>query len=225
MANRNWSSGGKIYSMHTKPVQVDMSFTVAPSEGSGISGLSGPTVASVFMNSSSPSGGNPDPVNGTIVIRLQDNYGQLLGFDWSIQSPLSGSDVKIDNAALVAGTAYSISILGDASLAKWRAIGVPIGITPAVGVTFIAASDGGAGDVLTSRVQASAAAGSSVASIEMIGSPSLSISPDPSAGQGYGASFILQARDYAGAIVAPATGSVISISLYMNDSSVRVSGQ
>jgi hypothetical protein len=28
MANRNWSSGGKIYSMHTMPILLDCNFVV-----------------------------------------------------------------------------------------------------------------------------------------------------------------------------------------------------
>lgn len=225
MANRNFASAGKIYSGHVMPVIIDCNFVVAATAGAGISSLKGPYVNAVYMHSSSPSASNPNPANGTIVVQLADNYSRMYAFDFSIIAPGSGSDVKVDNSALTAGIAYSISILGDYTVPQWHTLGVPAGITPAVGVSFIAASAGTAGNTSTSRVQTSAAAGSSVASIEMLGNPNLLVSPSPSANQGYGASFILQCRDYAGAAVAPAAGSLISLKLLLSNSSVLVNGE
>lgn len=207
------------------PVALDCNFSVLASNGAGLTGLVGPYISAVWMHSSAPSASNPNPASGTIVIRLQDNYKLLYMHGSSFQSPNSGSDVKIDNSAMTAGVAYVITTLGNASAAKWHAIGVPAGVTPAVGVSFIAASNGGAGNTLTSRVQTSAAAGSGVASIEIVGDPNASISPDPTANQGYGAQIILQCRDYAGAIVAPADGSKIRLSLLLSNSSVLVGGE
>ncbi len=227
MANRNWASGGKTYSMHKEVVLINATCTVTPTNVKGISNLKGPTVQNIYMHSTAGTPSGPDPVaptvtpaSGTIVIQLQDNYNQLLSHRASIVSPSSGSDVKIDNSAMTAGVAYTITTLGDATLAKWRAIGVPRGITPAVGVSFIAATNGGAGNVLTSMVQATAAAGSGIASIEMVPLQNSDIAPAPSQNQGFGAQFILQCRDYAGAIAAPATGSQINIELYLSNSSV-----
>lgn len=227
MANRNFPSGGKIYSGHVMPVLIDCNFMVdsTDSDGNGIVDLKGPYVQNVFMNTSStPSDDNPNPIGGVIVVQLEDNFNQLYSSDFNIISPNSGSNVKIDNSAMVAGTPYVISVLGDATEQKWHDIGVPEGVTPAVGVSFIALSDGGAGNVLTSRVQAAAAAGSGVASIELVGDPNLSIAPRQSL-QGYGASFILECRDYAGALVAPADGSIISLRFYLSNSSVQIAGE
>lgn len=239
MANRNFASGGKLYSHHVKPVLVDCNFVVDDSNGLGITSLKGPLVQNVFMHTATtPAAGNsnpatpnvvvtnPNPAAGTIVVQMQDNYNFLFSsLTGQIRSPNSGSDVKIDNSAMTAGVAYVITTLGNATAAKWRAIGVPAGVTAAVGVSFIAASNGGAGNTLTSRVQISAAAGSGIASIEVIGNPNSSIGPAPSASQGYGASIILQCRDYAGAIAAPAAGSVISLAFYLSDSSVTTQGE
>lgn len=223
MANRNFPNS-RIYTGHVMPVLLDCNFTVDSTNANGISGLVGPYIQSVYMHSSSPGSSNPNPASGTIVIRLQDNFNRAYLNSRSIVSPNSGSAVKIDNSAMTAGVAYTISTLGNATAAKWHAIGVPIGITPAVGVSFIAASNGGAGNVLTSRVMASAAAGSGVASIEGLGSQNLLMSPDPTAGQGYGASLILQCRDYAGALVAPADGSVVSLAFLLSNSNVLING-
>ena len=224
--------------MHVKPVVLDCHFTVAASDsgGLGITSLKGPCIQNVFMNTSATPGAgnsnpatpnvtvtNPNPAAGTIVVQFQDNYqGYYLG-DFSITSPPSGSDVKIDNSAMTAGVAYQITTLCDATAAKWHAIGVPAGVTPAAGVSFIAATNGGSGNTLSSRVQASATNGSGVAAIEKFGGGALS--PDPTVPQGYGAQMIFQCYDYAGAKVAPAAGSIIHLYFYMTDSSVLIGNE
>ncbi len=192
--------------MHAKPVLVDCSFTVTPTNGLGVTSLKGPLVQNVFMHTSTtPAAGasnpmtpnivitNPNPAAGYIVVQLQNEFQRILGVEASIQSPNSASDVKIDNSAMTAGVAYVITTLGNATAAKWAAIGVPAGVTPAVGVSFIAASNGGAGNTLTSRVQTAAAAGSGIEQLEVVGSPDGSIAPSISA-QGFGAQIILACR-------------------------------
>ena len=226
MANRNWASGGKIYSMHVSPVLLDCNFQVDATAAIGISNLKGPCIQAVYMNSSHATPSGPNPAAGTIVVRLADNYNiDLMNISGQIRSQNSGSDVKIDNSAMTAGVAYVITTLGNATAAKWHAIGVPAGITPAVGVAFIALSNGGAGNALTSRVQTAATAGSGVATIEVVGQPNLSIAPSGLANQGYGAEIILQCRDYAGALVAPTAGCVISLGFYLSNSSVLIQGE
>lgn len=210
------------------PVLIDCNFVVAASDsgGLGLTSLKGPMVSNVYMHTSAtPAVSNLNPASGTILVRLQDNYNKLFNFQASIISPASGSDVKIDNSAMTAGVAYTITTLGDATASKWHTIGVPPGITPAVGVNFIALSNGGAGNTLTSRVQASATSGSGVAHIEMVKDSNSDIAPDPTANQGYGAQFIFQCYDYAGAKVAPADGSKISLTMYLSNSSIIIQGE
>lgn len=220
MANRNWSSGGKIYSMHSSPVLIDCNFIVDNSVATGISDLKGPTVSAVYMNQASASVSSINPVAGTILVRLQDNYNRsFVSGVHSIQGPASGSG----STSTTIGVASIISVLGSATAAQWQARGLPLGVTPAVGVSFIASSSGVIGG--SAQVQPSAAAGSGIASIEVVGNPDLSISPNPSVGQSYGAYFILQCRDYAGAIAAPAAGSRISLQFYLSNSSIRTSGE
>ncbi len=223
MANRNFSSGGKIYSMHTMPVLLDCNFIVDDSTTIGITSLKGPMIAAVQMNSAHATPATRNPAVGTIVIDLTDKFNrQFMNVKGMIQSPNSGSDVKIDNSAMTAGVAYTITTLGDATAAKWHTIGVPAGVTPAVGVSFIALTNGGTGNTLTSKVQATATNGSLVASIEVVGDPNLSIAP---IGNANGAQLILQCYDYAGAKVAPAAGSKISIMMYLSNSSVTTAGE
>lgn len=225
MANRNWASGGKIYSMHVSPVMIDCRFEIDVDAANGIANLKGPAISAVYSHSTAATPSSPNPAAGTIVIRLSDNYqGLYSGVKAHIQSALSGSDVKIDNSAMTAGVAYTITTLGNASATKWHTIGVPAGVTPAVGVSFVALSNGGAGNVLTSRVQASATT-STVASIEIVGQANLSLNPTASANQGYGGQIILQCRDYAGALVQPAEGSIIYLMFYLSNSSVLIAGE
>lgn len=226
MANRNFASGGKIYSMHVSPVLLDCNFQVDATNANGITSLKGPCISAVYMHSTHATPSAFNPASGTILVQLQDNYnGVYSAGQPTIISPASASDVKIDNSAMTAGVAYTITTLGNATAAKWHTIGVPAGITPAVGVSFIALSNGGAGNTLTSRVQTSAAAGSGIASIEMVKNPNNTLAPDPSINQGYGGYIIFQCRDYAGALAAPAAGSIISLSFYLRNSSVTVSGE
>lgn len=226
MANRNFASGGKMYSMHVMPVLIDCNFEVQNADGDGQIELKGPLVEAVYMHvSASPSANNPNPAAGTIVVQLQDNFNKCYSVKASIQSPSSGSDLKIDNAALTAGVAYTITILGDASRADWTDVGVPPGVTPAVGVSFIAASTGIAGNTLTSRVQATAAAGSAIATIEAVPSLQMDLAPDRLLQPDFGAQLILQCRDYAGAIAAPANGSRIFLEIYLSNSSITIAGE
>lgn len=242
MANRNFSNGGKMYAMETKPILVSCNFVVDATNGNGlgIRSLKGPLVQNIFMHTSSTPGAgnsnpaspnvvvtNPNPASGYIVIQLQDNYARSLSGFNSIVSPASGSSTKIDNSALTAHVPYIITIVGNSTAADWQAIGLPKGVTPAVGVSFIASAVGvpGEANTSTSRVQAVASAGSTVMSIETIGDPNLSIAPNPTVSQGFGAQILLACRDITGAIAAPAAGSVISLSLYLSDSSVNVQGE
>lgn len=214
------------------PILLDCNFVVDSTNGNGlgIRSLKGPYVQNVFMHTSATPGSNngilnPNPASGTIIVQLQDNYNRSYSGTNAVVSPLSGSALKIDNAAMTQGVAYIITTLGDATPAKWIAIGVPKGVTPAVGVSFIAASNGGSANVSTSRVMTTAAAGSLVASIETVGDPNLSIAPNPTVNQGFGAQLILQCRDYAGALVAPVDGSVISLMFLLSNSSVLIQGE
>ena len=208
---------------------VTMNFIVDSTNGNGlgIRSLKGATVQAVYMHTSAtPAAGNPNPAAGTIVVRLQDNYARLLAGYNSIVSPTSGSALKIDNAALTQGVPYVITTLGDATAAQWKALGVPAGVTPAVGVSFIAASTGaGSANTSTSRVMTTAAAGSACDSIEIVGNTNLAIAPNGLAGQGFGAQIILQCRNASGTIANPVDGSVISLTFLMSDSSVTVQGQ
>lgn len=227
--------------METKPVLVSCNFIVdaANGNGLGIRSLKGPLVQNVFMHTSSTPGPgnsnqatpnvvitNPNPASGYIVIQLQDNYNRsLCGFN-AIVSPVSGSSLLVASAGLTVGLPYIITTLGTTSTAQWNALGVPLGVTPAIGVSFVAAATSATG---TGAVMVPATAGSGIFTFETVGDPNLSIAPNPNANQGFGAQMIIRCmKDSAGdapVIGTPADNTVISLSFLLSDSSVKVSGQ
>lgn len=201
--------------MEAYPVLVSCTFTVNNATGTGISGLAGGTVKSVYMNSLAPSAGHPNPAASCIQIQLQDNYSKLLGLNVSLQEPTSGIDLN----ATVSGTPYVITTLGTTSLAQWQAVGLPQGVTPAVGVAFVATATqalGGTGKVQTCNP-------CDVDSVELIGDPNQTLALSNSAVNG-GAILQLICRK-AGAPQALPNGAVVRVNMYLSNSSVTVQGQ
>lgn len=239
MANRNMANGGKIYLMETKPVLVTCNFIVdsANGNGLGIRSLKGAMVQNVFMHTSTTAGvgnsnpatpniaiTNPNPAAGYIVVQLQDNFNRSLAGYNTIVSPVSGSSLLVASAGLTVGLPYIITTLGTTSAAQWLALGVLPGVTPAVGVSFIAAATSATG---TGAVMVPATAGSGIFTIETVGDPNTTIAPAP--GSGTGAQVILRClKDSAGdapVIGTPADNTVIALTFLLSDSSVKVSGQ
>ena len=171
MANRRFTQF--FHTLHTKPVLLDCSFTVDSTNAAGVSDLVGPGIEAVYMNAASPSASNPDPANGYVVVKLQDNYHKLYSAIASVRAPNSGANLLIASAGLTVGLVYVISVLGTTTTAQWRVLGVPAGITPAVGVPFVAKATSATG---TGAVQIPATAGAGIISFETIGNSDLVIS-------------------------------------------------
>lgn len=170
-------NGKSYYTNINKPCEVHLRFTVnsADTAGLGITSLkSNGYVNNIFMHTSQTPGinngfTNPNPLSGYVAIQMKNNFNYFIGSPPAFISANSGSDVKIDNSAMTAGQVYTITTLGNATLAKWIAIGVPVGVTPAVGVSFVALSNGGSGNTITSRVQTPSNSG--VTKLEFVGLP------------------------------------------------------
>jgi hypothetical protein len=225
MANRNWSSGGKIYSMHTMPVLLDCNFVVDSTNGNGlgIRNLKGPAIDNVFMNTSAPlaGSGNPNPEAGSIVIQLADNYNRYLsGFSGYIAA--LGSSVTSTTASDPA----VVTSLGTSSAANWLAVGFPAQYLnsatglPNVGAAFIPTSSGAIGGSAT--IAPPAAAGAGIDHIEIVGDPNQTVSSNQP--QTVGAQFIMNCYKN-GVLTAPSNNSVISLAFYLNNSSVVVAGE
>lgn len=218
---------GHFYAPHVRPVLLDCNFVVdAPNgNGLGIRSLKGQGIANVFMHtSSSPGKGpngqlNPNPASGYILVQLSDNYMRYFGGFSGQVSPVSGTPLT----ATTAGLAYIIVSLGTASSAQWLAAGVPPGVTPAIGVSFIAKQSATIGG--SAAVEVPAAAGSGIDHIEVIGDPNLSLGPIPVGGSPNVGGWILLACENANALTAPANGSTIGLSFYLSQSNTFVAGE
>lgn len=234
MANRNYASGGKMYAMHTKPVLLDLNFVVDSTNGNGlgIRQLKGPLVQNVFMHTTASPGlgnsnqftpnipvRNPNPSGGVIIVQFEDNYNRSLTGFKTIVSPLNGTP----STTVAAGVPVVIVSLGTATPAQWQAVGLPKGITPAIGVSFVPTTSATIGG--GAAVEPPNPSGSGIASIETVGDPNTTLSPDPTKYQGFGGQIILQARDYTMSDAAPVDGTVISLSFLLNDSSVILQGE
>jgi len=182
-------------------------------------------IQAVYMHTSAtPAPGNPNPAPGTIIVQLMDNFNRSFSGFNSIVSPVSGTPIVPTGSNLTIGAPYILASVGALTAADAILLGIPQGLKPAAGLSFIAQATGVASGG-SSVVEAAASAGSGVASIETLGDPNLSIAPNALLNQGFGAQFILQCRGYGGAIAAPADGSVISLALYLSDSSITVQGE
>lgn len=225
MANRNWSSAGKIYSMHTMPILIDCNFIVdsANGNGLGIRSLKGPCVNEVYMNTSAPlaGSGNPNPEAGIILVQLADNYNRYLSGFAGFSGPTGSSSTSV-----VAGVPSIVASLGTSTSAQWIAVGFPAAYLnsatglPNVGASFVPTSSATIGG--SASVIAFSATGAGIDHIELIGDPNQTISSAQP--QSVGAQLLFACYKN-GVLTAPSNNSVISLAFYLNNSSVQVQGE
>jgi hypothetical protein len=216
-------NGGHFYSNITQPVKLDLNFVVDSTNGNGLgirSLKSNGYVKAVYMHTSAtPAAGNPNPAAGYCLIQFKNNFNKYLGGFSGFVSPVSGTPLT----ATTAHNAYIIVSLGTATLAQWQAVGVPPGLTPAVGMSFVAtasATIGGSAAVEVPSV-------SGITTVEVVGDPNQSIA-NKSIAQNGGAYLLVQflgATDSATTTLtatAPANGSVCGMSAFFDLSSVSI---
>lgn len=229
-------NGKSIYENVAMPKVVNLNFIVDAANGNGLgirSLKSNGYVQNVFMHTSTTPGSNngylnPNPAVGYALVQFKNNFNYYLGGYSGFVSP-STSSVKIDNGAtLTIGNPYIIAILGNATAAQWTTVGVPNGITPAVGVAFIAIATGaGSGNTSTSRVTVPVATGSGVQVTDVIGDPNASIA-STSVAQ-YGGAWVLLRFSAATnsstttlVATAPADNSVCAMTFKFDGSTVSI---
>lgn len=234
---RGFGQNGKsIYANITKLQHLHLAFTVAPANGLGVTSVkSNGYVRNVFMHTSgAPTSNNgylnPNPAAGLVLIQAFNNFNKFLGVNAHLISPNSGANVAVTAAAhlLVVGGAYTITVVGTTTTAQWQALGLPAGLTPTVGQSFIALITGiGAG---TGQVQVPSASG--VMGLELIGDPNQEIASDQLSVNG-GAWLLGQflaptvtAGAYGTPMIAtaPATGTIVELALIYDGSSVTIDG-
>lgn len=218
--------------LHKKPVQLDCSFIVNATDtgGLGITNFKGAGIQNVYMHTSAtPAAGNPNPQVGLIYVKFQDNYNFYYLSNYELISANTGSTINISTgSSLTIGNAYVIKTLGTTTTANWVAVGVPIGITPAVGLAFIAIATSGSG---TGTVGLPAQ--STITKIETVGNPGLSITSQGPAILGtqstgayglYGCYAATNSTSTVLILTAPGAGTMINMKFLLSNSSITVQG-
>jgi hypothetical protein len=130
-------------------------------------------------------------------------------------TPLSYSSAV---AGLATGFGFALTV-SDTNLQDWNAVGLPHGLTPSVGQSFIASSTGAGGS--TGHVIAPGVSG--ITSTEVIGDPNLSLAPQAQGGSpNVGGWILVQFLAATSTSVttpvptAPADGSVVGMSFYVD---------
>lgn len=133
----------------------------------------------------------------------------------------TGATTALNYSSAVAGLATGFTFaltVSDTNNDDWHAVGVPHGITPAVGVAFVATltgSGGSTGSVIASGV-------SDILSMEVIGNPNLSLAPHAAGPTARVGGWILvkmlglPSSGQVPAVTAPASGSVVGMSFYVD---------
>lgn len=107
---------GKFYGFQSKPVLLDLQFTVDKTNANGVTNVKGQGVEAVYMQSSAtPSSSNPFVITtsaGYALIKLAYNYTRAYASSTILRSPVTGSNLAINGSALTAGVPYQITAVG-----------------------------------------------------------------------------------------------------------------
>lgn len=186
---RGGKNGGHYYSNITQPIRIAANWVVDSSNGNGLgirSLKSNGWIRNVFMHTSATPGSNngalnPNPAVGYALVQFKQNFNIYMGGSVGFVSQLSGSSINV-TSGLTAGAAYVITSVGTTTVAQWQTLGLPAGLVPTVGQSFIAiTSSAGTG---TGAVQAPATAGSGIVVSDVIGDPNQEINNSSIASNG-----------------------------------------
>jgi hypothetical protein len=222
-------NGTKLYTNVTVMKQIWCNFVVDSTNGNGWgvrSVKSNGYIESVFMNTSATPGKqnaltNPNPQAGFAVVRFKNNFNYYLGGFSGQIIPLTSTSTT----SLTKGHVYVITTLGTTTVAQWQTVGLIVGVTPAVGATFVAAASvsiGGSGTVGVPGVPTTQV-------VTVVGDPNTVIN-NASIAANAGAQIVLQfaAATASGTTTlvaaAPADGVVVSLFFAFDGSSVSIDG-
>lgn len=226
---RGFSQNGKSYYTNvTKPMDVNLNFVVASTNGLGVSSLkSNGYVEAVFMHTTttparSPGGIlNPNPVAGYALVIFKNNFNYYLGGFSGEIVPLTSTSTT----SVVTGSVYVITSVGTTTLAQWQAAGLPAGFTPTVGQSFVAietSAIGGTGTVGIPGVEVAP-------TLSVVGDPNTLIN-NSNISVNAGAEVMVQfsgptaAGNTALIATAPANGTVVEMCFRFDGSSVTIDG-
>lgn len=215
-------NGGHFYSNITQPVEIDCNFIVDAANGNGLgirSLKSNGYIRNVFMHTSATPGRNdgalnPNPAVGYALIQFKNNFNYYLGGFSGEIAPLASTGVT----STTAGAAYVIVTLGTTTLAQFQAAGLPAGLTPSVGQSFIAIATGalgGTGTLGTPGVP-------SAYTISVVGDPNQSINNSSIAANG--GAYVLVQFSAAGSVATPPNSTTVGMCFKFDCSSVTIDG-
>jgi len=156
--------------------------------------------------------------SGTTLVT--SGIGQPVGSSLTFVSG-AGSTTALSFSSAAAGyaTGFSFALtVSDTNLADWNAVGLPRGLTPTAGQSFVATATGAGGS--TGTVKAVGVSG--ILSVEVVGDPNLSFAPMPQGGSpNVGAWLLVQfmglpSSGQTPVLTQPADGSVIGFSFYVD---------
>lgn len=220
---RSYGLNGKsCYQNIAKPMSTWLSFTVLATNGTGVTSTkSNGYVEYVFMHTSttpSSTGSflNPNPSSGYALISIKNNaFNSFVGVRGTVSAPATSTSTT----ATTANSPFVITALGTATLAQWQAVGLPAGMTPTVGQSFIATTSATIGGSATVGVPGV----SNVGAISIVGDPTTMVG-NRNIASNSGAQIMLLFQDFAGAAVAPTASSIVRLELVYDGSSVTIDG-
>lgn len=224
-------TGSLVVGMQLSGTGIAAGTTIASiTSGSAITTSLATTATNTSVTITTVAPGSPNPDAGLILVQLKSNFNRLLFSNIGDASPVSGSNLAVDGSSLSVGQAYIITVLGTTTAADWLVLGVPLGVTPAVGVSFIALVTGtGSG---SGQVQLAKATGSGITKYDLIGDPNLSAAPYDTPFTSVIGSWVLFRALAATAsgtttfvATAPSINTTIGIQLWMSNSSLLLGGQ
>lgn len=203
-----------------------------PMDGSIVIPDSGPSIPIIFTVTSANAtagaiytdgSGHLYNVSTTLVAGtslVTSGIGSPLGATLTKVSGTGDASITFSSAAAGYATGFSFAqTVKDTNLQDWNAVGVPKGVTPAVGVSFIAIATGAGAS--TGLVKVAGVSG--IASVEVIGDPNLSFAPQTQGGSAnIGAWLLIQFLAATSSSVttqiatAPAAGSTVGLSFYVD---------
>lgn len=193
------------------PVQIDLNFPV------GSTGAVG-TVKGSYVSSVTRMG------VGAYKIILNDNYSAFYTFSSWQTTAVTGAEIAL-TTGLTLGQSYVITTLGTSTTANWQTAGLPVGLTPTLGMSFVAiTASAGTG---TGKVKA--VAPSAVTQIELVGDPNLELAPNPTTNQG--AILFIQcygATDSSTTTLTPTdptSGVTLGLKFLLSNSSITIGGE
>lgn len=203
-----------------------------PQDGSIVIPDQGPSIPIIFTvtSASASSGaiytdgsGHLYVVSATIASQTTLNVSGIGAPIGATLTKVSGTgDASITFSAAVAGYATGFAFaqtVKDTNLADWNAVGLPKGLVPTVGQSFVAIATGAGAS--TGQVHAVGVSG--ITSIEVVGDPNLSFGPAPQGGSpNVGAWILIQFTAATNSstttlvATAPAASSVVGLSFYVD---------